>query len=505
MNESRNRSGLVIGAILVTVGILSLLGQVTGFWSNGIAWPLIVMGVGLAFIVLMVVLGKSASGLAIPGSIIFVIGLILFVQNLFSIWETWSYAWALIIAAVGLGLIIMGVWRGEADLRQQGWRVTSVGLTLFLVFGAIMEFVFSITGITSRFSLLLWAIVLVLVGLVQLVVRIIRVIQNPEQSAWRNDLFGPIFLMGIGVIGIMGSQGWVSSGRLWSLINLWPLLLIIGGLRLLLGRRIVWVSAVLGVLFVGSILFVAVAGDRLGIAQGSPFMFGPFITSTDNGIVRETVNGSSVVSQAARPVSGFSQVRLEGFGNLIVTQGETEGLTIEAEDNLLPHLTSTVQGQELVLGIEPGFRLVPHKTITYNLTVKNLVAVDVPGAGNVTIHALLTDAMDVQVSGAGKFTLEGLVTHNFTVNLSGAGSIQAAGKVDNLEVNLSGAGNFEGGDLSANSVIVNLSGLGKATVWVRDSLETNISGLGSVDYYGSPTSITKSNSGLGSVNSLGTK
>jgi len=49
---------------------------------------------------------------------------------------------------------------------------------------------------------------------------------------------------------------------------------------------------------------------------------------------------------------------------------------------------------------------------------------------------------------------------------------------------------------------VDLRGAGHATVWAVEDLDVAISGLGSVEYYGTPT-VKKSVSGLGSVASLG--
>ena len=72
-----------------------------------------------------------------------------------------------------------------------------------------------------------------------------------------------------------------------------------------------------------------------------------------------------------------------------------------------------------------------------------------------------------------------------SVNLSGAGSMTASGTADDLDVNISGFGDFKGADLHDKSANVNISGAGSATVWVDDKLDAEISGAGSVNYYGS--------------------
>jgi hypothetical protein len=55
-----------------------------------------------------------------------------------------------------------------------------------------------------------------------------------------------------------------------------------------------------------------------------------------------------------RSVRGFNTVTLEGSGQLVLEQAGTESLTITADDNLLPYLTSDVSDGHLTLGTKPG-------------------------------------------------------------------------------------------------------------------------------------------------------
>ena len=50
--------------------------------------------------------------------------------------------------------------------------------------------------------------------------------------------------------------------------------------------------------------------------------------------------GSGQLAAEARQVSGFTKVELTGVGELTIEQTGAESLTISAEDNLLPQLTS---------------------------------------------------------------------------------------------------------------------------------------------------------------------
>jgi hypothetical protein len=165
MSSQRNAGTLIVGALLIGVGLLALTGQVFSglhFWST--FWPFIVIGVGAMFFVGMFAGGKSVSGLAIPATIITVIGLILFYQNLTGHWETWSYGSTVILMSVGLGIFIMGVYGGDEEQRKSGLGVIRIGLILFILFGGFFELIFSVG---ERFGLrqIIFPVALILLGL----------------------------------------------------------------------------------------------------------------------------------------------------------------------------------------------------------------------------------------------------------------------------------------------------------------------------------------------------
>lgn len=144
----RENATLIIGALLVVFGVLFLLGQTLNLpvdWSR-YGWPVFVIAPGLALFVVMAAGGKSWGGLAVPASIVTVVGLILFVQNTLDLWQTWSYAWALVFPmAAGLGTWIEGIWCEDPSLKQRGQHLLTVGVTLFLVFAAFFEGVLGIS------------------------------------------------------------------------------------------------------------------------------------------------------------------------------------------------------------------------------------------------------------------------------------------------------------------------------------------------------------------------
>ena len=142
MSIKGNSGRLITGVILIVIGLLALVGQLfRGFSFWNYLWPFIIIGIGGVFFVGMFAGGKSMAGLAIPGSIISGIGLIMFLQNLFGYWESWAYGWTVILVLVGLGIFVMGLYSQDAHRRQTGLRVMKVGAILFLIFGGFFEMV----------------------------------------------------------------------------------------------------------------------------------------------------------------------------------------------------------------------------------------------------------------------------------------------------------------------------------------------------------------------------
>ena len=201
-------------------------------------------------------------------------------------------------------------------------------------------------------------------------------------------------------------------------------------------------------------------------------------------------------------VSGFKRVSIETFGEILVSQGETESLTIEAPRDYLRYITSEVEDGTLYIKTRRGFVGGPVQRVIYTLTVKDLEAISFSGAGSIKLYKLETNDFSVDLSGAGSIEIDQLKADNLSVNLSSAGAVVIAGTVKTQDVNLSGLGSYEGGDLRSDDASVNLSGAGSAVVWAENSLDVNVSGVGSVAYFGDPD-LSQNISGLGSVNSKG--
>lgn len=202
------------------------------------------------------------------------------------------------------------------------------------------------------------------------------------------------------------------------------------------------------------------------------------------------IKGSGNVVSESRNVNGFDHISFEGFGKMFISQGDEEALRIEAEDNILPLITTEVRNGTLIIAVKDllsrstnwGRNIQPTKPVNFYLITTDLNQLDLSGAGIIDVSDLDSDRL--------------------VVNISGAGEISLSGQVTSQDVILSGAGAYNAQRLESESVDLSISGAGSAMVWAKDHLDVSISGIGSVSYYGNPE-IRQGISGFGILNYLG--
>jgi hypothetical protein len=165
--------GSLVGLLLVLAGVYFLIARYLPFDIGQYGWPLFVVLTGATILVVGMSV-RAMSGLVIPGSVVTVIGLILAVQNTFSLWATWSYAWALAFpGAIGLGIAIQGMIVGNRNRVRAGARTMSTGVVLFLVFGAFFEGILHVSGYDlGSVGDLLIPLALIASGVVLIVIRL---------------------------------------------------------------------------------------------------------------------------------------------------------------------------------------------------------------------------------------------------------------------------------------------------------------------------------------------
>jgi hypothetical protein len=217
----------------------------------------------------------------------------------------------------------------------------------------------------------------------------------------------------------------------------------------------------------------------------------------------EQVQGSGRIVKQARQVGNFSGLSLGLPGHLELRIGNSESVTIEADDNLLPLVETVVEGG--MLRIRPTRRNLDleSKSIRIVVQARSIERLALGGSGSIDADPLRARKLDIDLGGSGSIRLKGVESDALAVALGGSGDLQAArGAVGRLTVSIGGSGDVDLGRVQATSASVTIAGSGEATVWPRNALSATIAGSGDVNYYGDPQ-VSKSTIGSGGVRRVG--
>ncbi len=252
--------------------------------------------------------------------------------------------------------------------------------------------------------------------------------------------------------------------------------------------------------------------------------------------------GSGVIKEETRAVANFSRLVLALPATVTVSQGATESLVISTDDNLLPLMTTRVDGGELVIEADKSRGFSTKKEIKIRLTVKSLNGIAIKGSGDVIGDQLKSDKFDIAVAGSGDVKFKSIRAEQFTIGIRGSGdvsidslesksvetsiqgsgdiklpSVQAsvvnisvkgsgdvmvAGNADKVGVEIMGSGDVHTRRLIAREADVKISASGDADVYAKEKLTASVYGSGDIRYAGSPANVSRTVKGSGSIEAL---
>lgn len=139
----------MVGALLITAGVIFLVAQYLNLDLGRYGWPLFVIVPGLFLIALGIAQAPGPGANAVVGGVIVTtVGLILLVQNTYNLYETWAYAWALAgPTASGVGIALAGALRRDPAQGRRGLNTAGIGLVMFIGFAAFFEGVLHLSGV----------------------------------------------------------------------------------------------------------------------------------------------------------------------------------------------------------------------------------------------------------------------------------------------------------------------------------------------------------------------
>jgi hypothetical protein len=185
------------------------------------------------------------------------------------------------------------------------------------------------------------------------------------------------------------------------------------------------------------------------------------------------VVGQGTVTTEDRTTSEFQHLSVGGGLRVIVTAGSALSVTLAAQPNLLPLITTEVDGGQLVVNVNsPGIS--SSQPITLTATVPDLQSITLSGGANGTLTSTAAD---------------------LGVDVSGGAWLEATGSATSLTLSASGGGQARLSDFIVQSASITLSGGAVAELNVVSDLSGTASEGANLRLTQRPTSLSVTTSG----------
>jgi hypothetical protein len=206
-----------------------------------------------------------------------------------------------------------------------------------------------------------------------------------------------------------------------------------------------------------------------------------FLTTSANAALWHDSHGDDITQ--TREVDEFTKIRIKGAFEVEVTAGKERSVTLKGDSRDLERVETYVRRGTLTIdnadddddhGIHidsDGVRLV--------ITVPMLEEFEVLGAVDAELRDIKSD--------------------NFVFELKGAGDVDIYGECGSLDLEIKGAGEVDAEDFKCKDVKVAVKGVGEAEVYASESVDADVSGIGSITVYGDPKKVRESDSWLGEI------
>ena len=213
-----------------------------------------------------------------------------------------------------------------------------------------------------------------------------------------------------------------------------------------------------------------------------------------------TITGSGNVVTQEEAITGFDQVDISHSFEVDISQGDTYGVVIRVDDNIVRYLKVVKLGNTLQIGLEPNPPNIRSATLQAEVTMPELTGLDMSGASHVTITGFKS-AQALVVDASGSSHLQGgIEADTVSFSLGGSSEVILTGSAQNLIMEeASGSSVVDLTDFPVVDASVKAGGKSQVTVNVSGRLDVDASNSANVYYLGDPTLGTIDTSGSATV------
>jgi len=204
---------------------------------------------------------------------------------------------------------------------------------------------------------------------------------------------------------------------------------------------------------------------------------------------KKTLEGNGKMVTKEISISPFEALKASGVYELKLSQGNTESVKIEADENLQELFIVKNEGKTLVIEMKKmeNTNLKIKSKLKVYVSFKNLTSVDLKTVGDVSNEGSLSfKDLEMKNKSVGDVKLK-LTANKININNKSVGTFKLSGKAEDAVLKSNGVGSLEAGDFVVQTVYIENHGVGHAEVNAVKELKVKDSFLGKVKNKGNAT------------------
>ncbi|WP_264846232.1 head GIN domain-containing protein [Capnocytophaga catalasegens] len=228
------------------------------------------------------------------------------------------------------------------------------------------------------------------------------------------------------------------------------------------------------------------------------FLFIAISTVSCGQVFSKKDNGN--IQTENRKVEAYTQVANIGSLDVILTEGTMGEIRVEASDNILEYILTTVQNGELTIKLDPKYNYaLKHKAMVYVPINSDLRKILQSGSGDIEMkHQLEVDKLECELVGSGDVKIN-VKANQLSLKIVGSGDIETKGSAIQLQTEVIGAGDVMAKKLIATNAKAIVNGSGDTVIFVTEKVEASILGAGDIIISGNPKTRDTKVLGVGDI------
>lgn len=216
------------------------------------------------------------------------------------------------------------------------------------------------------------------------------------------------------------------------------------------------------------------------------------------------IEPSHLIVKSEYRMNSFDKIDVDVVANVKFIQTDSADcrVVLNCPENYTELFQFEVDNSELNITFTRGHVNIEPTNVDITIYAPNLRGLENSGVASVEIDRLKTDRLEVDNSGVGSLYLSGLMVGELEADCSGVGNIELAGNADRVQLDCSGVGSIKAEGLKGKVVTADVSGVGSISCYASERIIGEVSGVGSLNYGGSPKERQLNRDGVGEITEL---